>query len=67
MKRKQKEILSEDMSLKGLMVYKNMEGQCSRCGMGSEESDDPMPSPEVECIVESIVVPSGEAGLLDFS
>lgn len=55
------------MSLKGPMVYKNMEGQCSRCGMGSEESDDPMPSPEVECIVESIVVPSGEAGLLDFS
>ena len=67
MKRKQKEILSEDTSLKGPMVYKNMEGQCSRCGMGSEESDDPMPSPEVECIVESLVVPSGEAGLLDFS
>ena len=55
------------MSHKGPMVYKNMEGQCSRCGMGSEESDDPMPSPEVECIVESIVVPSGEARRLDFS
>lgn len=45
MKRKQKEIQSEDMSHKGPMVYKHMEGQCSRCGMGSEESDDPMPSP----------------------
>lgn len=37
--------LARDMSLNGAKAYMNMEEECR----GGEDSDGPVPSPEVEC------------------